>query len=100
GGCGRGSARRTGGVVREVIRATNFSAEGAPAAHDLAEALRDKGLAVSRLARGVPAGGELEYVDAGAVAWARMERRATRSQAPGAASPREPTEVTPVWSGL
>lgn len=70
-------ARATDGVVREVILATNFTAEGETTAHYLAEALRDKGLAVSRLARGVPAGGELEYVDAGTVAWALMERRAT-----------------------
>ena len=70
-------ARAADGVVQEVILATNFTAEGETTAHYLAEALREKGLAVSRLARGVPAGGELEYVDAGTIAWALMERRST-----------------------
>jgi len=70
-------ARATDGVVQEVILATNFTAEGETTAHYLAEALRAQGLAVSRLARGVPAGGELEYVDAGTIAWALMERRST-----------------------
>lgn len=65
------------GEVREVILATNFTAEGETTAHYLAEALRSQGLAVSRLARGVPAGSELEYVDAGTIAWALMERRSS-----------------------
>jgi len=65
------------GTVREVILATNFTAEGETTAHYLAEALRERGLQVSRLARGVPAGSELEYVDAGTIAWALMERKAT-----------------------
>jgi len=69
--------RACDGVVREVILATNFTAEGETTAHYLAEALRERGLSVTRLARGVPAGGELEYVDAGTVAWALMERKAT-----------------------
>jgi len=63
------------GVVQEVILATNFTAEGETTAHYLAEVLRERGLTVSRLARGVPAGSELEYVDAGTIAWALMERR-------------------------
>ena len=62
-------------MVQEVILATNFTAEGETTAHLLAEALADRGLKVTRLARGVPAGGELEYVDAGTIAWALMERR-------------------------
>ncbi|WP_322996360.1 recombination mediator RecR [Castellaniella sp.] len=61
--------------VREVILATNFTAEGETTAYYLAEMLRDRGLAVTRLARGVPSGSELEYVDAGTIAWALMERR-------------------------
>ena len=68
-------ARACDGVVQEVILATNFTAEGETTAHLLAEALADRGLKVTRLARGVPAGGELEYVDAGTIAWALMERR-------------------------
>ncbi len=70
-------ARAGDGVVQEVILATNFTAEGETTAHFLAEALRARGLAVTRLARGVPAGSELEYVDAGTIAWALMERRST-----------------------
>lgn len=68
-------ARACDGVVEEVILATNFTAEGETTAHLLGEALADRGLKISRLARGVPAGGELEYVDAGTIAWALMERR-------------------------
>jgi recombination protein RecR len=65
------------GVVTEVILATNFTAEGETTAHFLSEALRERGLSVTRLARGVPAGSELEYVDAGTIAWALMERKST-----------------------
>ncbi|MBX6319815.1 recombination mediator RecR [Pigmentiphaga sp.] len=68
--------RATDGQVKEVILATNFTTEGETTAHYLAEALRARGLGVTRLARGVPAGSELEYVDAGTIAWALMDRRA------------------------
>lgn len=67
--------RAADGIVREVILATNFTAEGETTAHYLSEMLRARGLSVSRLARGVPSGGELEYVDAGTIAWALLERR-------------------------
>lgn len=67
--------RASDGVVREVILATNFTAEGETTAHFVSEALAGRGLKVTRLARGVPAGSELEYVDAGTIAWALMERR-------------------------
>ena len=60
--------RATDGVVHEVILATNFTAEGETTAHYLSETLQARGLKVTRLARGVPAGSELEYVDAGTVA--------------------------------
>lgn len=69
--------RACDGVVQEVILATNFTAEGETTAHFLGEALAERGLRVTRLARGVPAGSELEYVDAGTIAWALMERRST-----------------------
>lgn len=69
--------RATDGVVAEVILATNFTAEGETTAHYLSELLGARGLSVTRLARGVPAGSELEYVDAGTIAWALMERRST-----------------------
>lgn len=69
--------RATDGLVKEVILATNFTAEGETTAHYLSELFRSQGLSVTRLARGVPAGSELEYVDAGTIAWALMERRST-----------------------
>jgi recombination protein RecR len=69
--------RACDGVVQEVILATNFTAEGETTAHFLSESLTERGLKVSRLARGVPAGSELEYVDAGTIAWALMERKPT-----------------------
>ena len=68
-------ARATDGQVQEVILATNFTNEGEATAHYLAEVLRSRGLKVSRIARGVPVGGELEYSDAATVAQALMERR-------------------------
>jgi recombination protein RecR len=68
--------RATDGVVKEVILATNFTNEGEATAHYIGELLRSRGLGVSRLARGVPVGGELEYVDAGTLAQALRERRA------------------------
>ncbi|ACB34241.1 recombination protein RecR [Leptothrix cholodnii SP-6] len=62
-------------VVQEVIVATNFTAEGEVTAHVIAEALKSRGLRVTRLARGVPIGSELEYVDLGTIAHAFSERR-------------------------
>ncbi|MBE2261888.1 MAG: recombination protein RecR [Burkholderiaceae bacterium] len=61
--------------VREVILATNFTAEGEATAHVIGDALRARGLQVTRLARGVPAGSELEYVDLGTIAHAMVDRR-------------------------
>ena len=63
------------GRVEEVIVATNFTAEGEATAHVLGEALRARGLRVTRLARGVPIGSELEYVDLGTIAYALGDRR-------------------------
>lgn len=68
-------ARAADGVVQEVILATNFTAEGEATAHVIGEALRQRGLQVTRLARGVPAGSELEYVDLGTIAHALVDRR-------------------------
>jgi recombination protein RecR len=68
--------RAADGVVREVILATNFTNEGEATAHYIGELLGARGLKVTRLARGVPVGGELEYVDAGTLAQALRERRA------------------------
>ncbi len=63
------------GVVQEVILATNFTNEGEATAHYIAEMLRSRGIKVSRIARGVPLGGELEYVDAGTISQALLDRR-------------------------
>jgi recombination protein RecR len=67
--------RAADGVVQEVILATNFTNEGEATAHYVGELLRARKLRVSRLARGVPVGGELEYVDTGTLAQALRERR-------------------------
>lgn len=69
-------ARATDGVVSEVILATNFTNEGEVTAHTIATLLGPRGLAVSRLSRGVPVGGELEHTDIGTIAQALAERRA------------------------
>lgn len=69
--------RATDGIVREVVLATNFTNEGEATAHYISETLKARGLAVTRLARGVPVGGELEYVDAGTIARAMLDRRNT-----------------------
>lgn len=70
-------ARATDGVVTEVVLATNFTNEGEATAHYISETLKARGLKVSRLARGVPVGGELEYTDAGTIARAMLDRRTT-----------------------
>ena len=64
-----------GRLVQEVIVATNFTAEGEATAHVIAQVLKARGLTVTRLARGVPAGSELEYVDLGTIAHALVDRR-------------------------
>ena len=61
--------------VQEVILATNFTAEGEATAHVIAQALKARGAQVTRLARGVPVGSELEYVDLGTIAHALVDRR-------------------------
>ncbi|MBW8900539.1 MAG: recombination protein RecR [Massilia sp.] len=67
--------RANDGEVKEVVLATNFTNEGEATAHYISEMLKARGLKVSRLARGVPVGGELEYVDAGTIARAMLDRR-------------------------
>jgi recombination protein RecR len=67
--------RALDGVVAEVILATSFTAEGEATAHVLAESLKARGIRVTRLARGVPAGSELEYVDLSTIAHALVDRR-------------------------
>ena len=67
--------RALDGLVKEVIVATNFTNEGEATAHYIGEVLKGRGIKLSRIARGVPVGGELEYVDAGTLAQALVERR-------------------------
>jgi recombination protein RecR len=67
--------RVTDGDVKEVILATNFTVEGEATAHYVSELLAGKGLKVTRIARGLPVGGELEHVDSGTLAQAVLERR-------------------------
>jgi recombination protein RecR len=69
--------RADDGVVQEIILATNFTAEGEATAHALSEIFKRKGLSVTRLARGVPVGSELEFVDLGTIAHALADRRRT-----------------------
>jgi recombination protein RecR len=68
--------RALDGVVKEVILATNYTNEGEATAHYITAMLKPKGVGVTRIARGVPVGGELEYVDSGTLAQALRERKA------------------------
>ena len=74
-GVGELLQRAGDGLTEEVIVATNFTAEGEATAHVIGEALKARGLKVTRLARGVPAGSELEYVDLSTIAHALVDRR-------------------------
>ncbi|WP_432786870.1 Recombination protein RecR [Oligella sp. MSHR50489EDL] len=67
--------RAQDGKIKEVILATNYTTEGETTAHYLDQLLRTHDIKVTRIARGIPAGSELEYVDAGTIAWALMERK-------------------------
>lgn len=67
--------RASDGVVKEVILATNFTVEGEATAHYISELLQPRGIKVTRIARGLPVGGELEHVDSGTLAQAVLERR-------------------------
>jgi recombination protein RecR len=69
-------ARLDEGQVREVILATNPTVEGDATAHFLGELIRRRGVSVTRIAHGVPVGGELEYVDGGTLAHALAGRQA------------------------
>jgi recombination protein RecR len=71
-------ARAVDGIVRELIVATSFTPEGDATAHYITELVRarDATMKVTRLARGVPAGAELEYTDVNTIAQAMLDRRA------------------------
>lgn len=57
--------RASGGEIKEVILATNITVEGQTTAHYVTEQLKDAGVSISRLAQGIPIGGELDYLDDG-----------------------------------
>lgn len=63
-------------TVKEVILATNLTVDGQTTAHYIAERLRAAGVSVTRLAHGVPVGGELDYLDDGTLTAALRARRA------------------------
>ena len=63
------------GLVKEVILATNFTVEGEATSHYISEMFVEDGIRVSRIARGLPVGGELEYVDSNTLAQALLDRR-------------------------
>lgn len=63
------------GVIHEIILATSATVEGEATAHYIAELARERGVGVSRIAHGVPVGGELDYVDSGTLARAFSGRR-------------------------
>ena len=69
-------ARIQDNQLNEVILATNFTNEGESTAYYIAEMLKGREVAVTRIARGMPAGSEVEYVDVGTLAQAFVERRA------------------------
>jgi recombination protein RecR len=64
------------GSVREVILATSATVDGRTTAHYIADRLAGSGVAISALARGIPMGGELDYLDDGTLASALKDRRA------------------------
>lgn len=64
------------GLIQEVILATNYTSEGEATAHYISEMVKARGIAVSRIARGLPMGGEIEYVDSGTLSTALIERKA------------------------
>ncbi len=67
--------RAQDGTVKEVVLATNYTVEGEATAHYIIELLKAKNLRVSRIARGLPMGGEIEYIDSGTLAQALVERK-------------------------
>jgi recombination protein RecR len=73
-GIGELEALLSGGLVQEVILATNPTVEGEATAHFLAELTCARGVRATRIAHGVPIGGELEYIDGGTLAHALAGR--------------------------
>ena len=73
-GVGELEALLSEGLVQEVILATNPTVEGEATAHFLSELTRARGVRATRIAHGVPIGGELEYIDGGSLAHALAGR--------------------------
>lgn len=69
------AARLDEGEIEEVILATNPTVEGEATAHFISEMVRVRNISASRIAHGVPLGGELEYVDSGTLSHAFEGRR-------------------------
>lgn len=67
--------RTQDGIVNEVILATNYTSEGEATAHYIRQLVKSRDIKVSRIARGLPMGGEIEYVDSGTLAQSLLERR-------------------------
>jgi len=63
------------GEIKEVILATNPTVEGEATAHYISELVHARGIRATRIAHGVPLGGELEYVDSGTLSHAFSGRR-------------------------
>jgi recombination protein RecR len=63
------------GIIKEVILATNSTVEGEATAHYIAEMVRKRGIKPTRIAHGMPLGGELEYVDGGTLQYAFAGRK-------------------------
>lgn len=68
-------ARFENGGIHEVILATNPTVEGEATAHYISELAKARGITTSRIAHGVPLGGELEYIDGGTLSHAFAGRR-------------------------
>ena len=74
-GLDRFERRLDGGGIDEVILATSSTVEGEATAHYLAQLVRERAIRATRIAQGVPMGGELEFVDGGTLARALVARR-------------------------
>ena len=61
--------------ITEIILATNFTAEGNATAQYIQDLLKDSKIKITRIARGLPMGGEIEYIDSGTLAQAVVERK-------------------------
>lgn len=67
--------KATGNTIREVILATNATVEGQTTAYYIAERLKENNVTISRLAHGIPMGGELDYLDDGTLGAALVARK-------------------------